>query len=106
MAMIKPGFTTMSQSNPAVFAGKPYRYRGDPRWEPGDKRYRQPRQGEPLPQNVTATSAKQKRIARYCELRLAGKSRAEAAADPGVLVGDSTSKAYEAEYRLQQEQSS
>ena len=104
MAMIKPGFTTMSQSNPAVFAGKPYRYRGDPRWEPGDRRYRQPRQGEPLPQNRKATSAKRQRMAEYTRRRLEGQSKDEAGAALGISA--STASYYERDFKDEQRRES
>ena len=106
MAVIRAAFTTIGQSSPASVIedaeGTGYRWRKIPGWTPNDPRCREPgRGGAALPQNVKATSAKQRRITRYCELRLAGKTRTEAASDPDVLVGDSTSKAYEAEFKTQ-----
>ena len=99
MAMIKPGFTTMSQSNPAIFAGKPYRYRGDPAWEPGARRYREAGQGELLPQNAKATSAKQKRMAEYTRLRLEDVPKEQAAEQIGICL--STMHYYERAFKAQ-----
>lgn len=92
---IRPVSTTMGISTPASRAEGTgyYTYRGK-------QPHRPPRESVQLPQNVKASNARQKRIDRYCELRLAGKSRTEAGDELGVC--DSTSKAYEAEFKDRQ----
>ena len=83
--------STMGVSSPAsVAAGTGYyRYRGN-QPEP-------PPRSEPLPQNIKATAGKRERFARYCALRLDGKSRAEAAQEIGVHI--STARYYEADFQ-------
>ena len=91
---IRPTFTTIGQSSPAsVGSGGWYRYNGD---KPEKKRP----PSDPLPQNVKATTAKQKRFAEYTRLRLEGKSKDEAAAEIGVAA--STAAYYERELKDQQ----
>ncbi len=94
---IRPVSSTIGVSVPS---GGGYRWRKIPGWRPGDIRYREPGRGDSLPRNAKAASARQKRLARYCELRMEGKSRTVAAA--AIPVCDSTSKAYETAFRDRQ----
>ena len=91
---IKVTALTSGQSSRASLGnGKYYRYGGD-------KPEKKTPQGEPLPQNARATSAKRKRFAEYTRLRLEGKSKDEAAAEIGVAA--STASYYERELKDQQ----
>jgi hypothetical protein len=101
MGLIRPLGSTMGQS---VQAGGGYRYRKDPDWTPGDRRYREPGHGELLPQNAKATTAKQRRMAEFTRRRLAGESKEQAAAALGIRP--STASYYEREFKDQQRRES
>lgn len=87
--------STMGVSTPASRAEGTgyYRYRGN-----------QPHQefpaSAPLPQNVKATTAKEKRVAEYTRLRLDDVPKEEAAARIGVKA--STASYYERDFQDQQ----
>ena len=102
MPPIKVTASTMGVSTPATVsqdAGSVgYRYRGDPEWRPG--RDREDDAGTPYRPAAKKTAARAERLARYCALRLDGKTKAEA----GDLLGvhESTSRQYEREFRDRQ----
>ena len=107
---IKPTFTTMGQSSPATVSedtegGSGYHYKRDRSWTPNDPRYYPDRAEpprDPLPQNVKATTAKQKRFAEFTRLRLEGASKEEAGAAIGVSA--STANYYNRDFLAQHPQ--
>jgi hypothetical protein len=84
---IRPVSTTMGQQSLAGISGVGwYVYRGKrPHQESGPS--------SPLPQNVKATSAKERRMAEFTRRRLAGESREQAAA--ALKIAPSTMNYYE-----------
>ena len=85
---IKPVSTTMGQQSLAGISGVGYyRYNGKQPLKEED------RPSSPLPQNVKATSAKQRRMAEFTRRRLAGESREQAAA--ALKIAPSTMNYYE-----------
>jgi hypothetical protein len=84
---IKPVSTTMGQSTLAGISGVGwYRYNGD-------KPHEGPSRAEALPQNIKATTAKQKRMAEYTRRRLAKETKEQAAA--AIEISASTMGYYE-----------
>ena len=107
---IRPTVTTIGQASPATVsedAGRSsgYYYKRDRSWTPNDPRYYPDRaepSREPLPQNVKATTAKQKRFAEFTRLRLEGASKEEAGAAIGVSA--STANYYNRDFLAQHPQ--
>ena len=105
----KVTFSTMGVSTPATVSedaegGSGYYYKRDRSWTPNDPRYYPDRaepSREPLPQNVKATTAKQKRFAEFTRLLLEGASKEEAGAAIGVSA--STANYYYRDFKDQQQ---
>lgn len=106
---IKPVSTTSGQSSPSTVAedaGRTggYKYRKDPDWVPGHPRYREPRpDAGPLPQNVKATTARQKRLAEFGRLLTEEKLTAKQAAER-MQISASTAGYYVRELQELKEQ--
>ena len=104
MPPIKVTASTMGVSTPATVSEDAgtgyYHFKRDPSWKPGDPRYREGEPGTPYRPAAKKTAARAERLARYCALRLEGKTKAEA----GDLLGvhESTSRQYEREFRDRQ----
>ena len=96
-------YSTMGQSSLSDLAlGKPYRYRGDSSWTPGDPRFREPetRRPGPPPGHPNSAGMKAERFARFSQARADGASIIEAARITGVAI--KTARTYERERREQQ----
>jgi hypothetical protein len=100
MTAFKITASTMGVSTPASRAEgtRYYRYNGKHPLKEED------RPSSPLPQNVKATSAKERRMAEFTRRRLAGESKEVAAAALGIRP--STASYYEREFQDQQRRES
>ena len=102
--------STIGQASPSqVSEGKPYRYRGDPEWVPGDPRYKET--APPAGRLPGITEERAKRLEEFGRHIAQGKNAVQA----GRLLGikPSTARTYERELnalkilkRQQQEESS
>jgi hypothetical protein len=88
--------STLGQANPSqVSESKPYRYRGDPEWVPGDARYKE----EPAPGRAAGlTEDRAKRLEEFAGYLDQGLNAAQA----GRLLGikPSTARHYERDLRV------
>jgi DNA-binding XRE family transcriptional regulator len=92
VASIKSVSTTIGQSSLAGISGVGwYRY--------GGGKPEKPDRTGPLPQNVKASTAKQRRMAEYTRRRLDGESKEEAARQVGISA--STMNYYERAFRFE-----
>ena len=82
---IRVNAITSGQANPSPLTlGKPYKYRGDPEWEPGDPRYAEPLQGGQLYGSSKETQARNARFAIFAAERDKNICVAEAGRTAGV----------------------
>ena len=100
---IKVTALTSGQPTPAsVGNGKPYRYRGDPNWTPGDGRYRDGAEppSELCSQNAVRSAGKRQRLAEFARLTTEeGLTQTQAAARLGICL--STAQEYAREIKRQ-----
>jgi hypothetical protein len=103
--------STIGQSNPSqVSEGKPYRYRGDPSWTPGDARYRQNIPAHQLAGGEARAERREKRITEFvaalAELGVTDPWHADnspfIAAGRKVGVGEKTALSYRTALRQRQ----
>ena len=95
-------YSTMGQSSLSDLAlGKPYRYRGDSSWTPGDPRFRESetRRPGPPPGHPNSAGMKAERFARFCEARASGASVRDAGTAAGIA--EKTARTYEQERKQQ-----
>ena len=60
-------YSTIGQSNPShVTLSRPYRWRGDPTWTPGDPRFRE--ETRPAPGGVANTTRRHARLERFAAI--------------------------------------
>ena len=98
--------STMGVSTPATAGdghAKPYRYRGDPDWTPGDRRYRdkttEPSGGSSL-HNLKSSASRRERLAEFASYLEQGLTAAQA----GKLlkIAPKTARTYWRELKEQQ----
>jgi hypothetical protein len=97
---VKVTYSTMGVSTPASVAEGTgyYRYRGK-------RPHQESPPSSPLPQNIKATTAKQKRVAEYARLRLEEELTKEEAAER-LGISSSTAAYYERDLKDQQRRES
>ena len=103
MRRIEVTASTMGQYNPShVTLSKPYRWRGNPGWEPGHPDFREdvPRATEATKANKSA-EAKAERFREFTRLREQGLSVTAAARE--VRIGSTAARQYETERKQSRE---
>jgi hypothetical protein len=98
MSVKVTAITSGQSSRASLGNGKYYRYNGKHPLKEED------RPSSPLPQNIKATTAKERRMAEFTRRRLAGETKDAAAAALGIRP--STASYYEREFQDQQRRES